>query len=167
MFNNSFIFIAKNLAKMVYTHVFKRFGFLLGISLLACLYAVNAVAQSAAHKLTIQITNVKSSQGKLMIAVFNKGDGFPGITKNAVDKKAVAATKGTTQVIFENLPTGTYAIAIFHDENGDGKLNSNLMGIPKEDYGFSNNARSAFSAPTFQEAAFVHKQVQTISIKVK
>jgi uncharacterized protein (DUF2141 family) len=41
------------------------------------------------------------------------------------------------------------------------------MGIPKEDYGFSNNARSAFSPPSFKEAAFVHKQAQTISIKVK
>jgi uncharacterized protein (DUF2141 family) len=126
---------------------------------------LQAIAQSA--NLTVNITSVKSDKGKMMFALFDKADGFPGTQQKAFQLKDAKATKGTTTVTFTNLPAGTYALAVFHDENGDGKLNTNVMGIPKEPYGFSNNARSTFSAPSFKDASFRHEKLQTITLFVK
>ena len=55
---------------------------------------------------------------------------------------------------YPNLPPGKYALSCFHDLNGNGKLDTNWMGIPNEPYGFSNNARPQFRAPKWAEAAF-------------
>lgn len=55
---------------------------------------------------------------------------------------------------FEDIPPGTYALAVVHDENMNGKLDTNLLGIPKEGYGFSNDAKALLGAPTFSAASF-------------
>src|SRR4029079_4250555 len=55
---------------------------------------------------------------------------------------------------FEDIPAGTYAIAAIHDENRNGKLDMNWLGVPKEGYGFSNDAKSVVSAPSFSAASF-------------
>ena len=55
---------------------------------------------------------------------------------------------------FEDIPPGTYALAIVHDENMNGKLDTNLLGIPKEGYGFSNDAKALLGAPSFSAASF-------------
>jgi uncharacterized protein (DUF2141 family) len=57
---------------------------------------------------------------------------------------------------FEDIPPGTYAIAVVHDENMNGKLDANRLGIPSEGYGFSNGARALLSAPSFSAASFRH-----------
>jgi uncharacterized protein (DUF2141 family) len=70
--------------------------------------------------------------------------------------------------VFENMATGTYAIAAFLDENGNGKMDTNFLGIPREKYGFSNNARPLMRAANFKEASFiVGNKESTISIKLK
>ncbi len=55
---------------------------------------------------------------------------------------------------FENIPPGTYALAVVHDENMNGKLDSNWLGIPKEGYGFSNDVKAVHGAPSFSDASF-------------
>jgi uncharacterized protein (DUF2141 family) len=55
---------------------------------------------------------------------------------------------------FEDIPTGTYALAVIHDENMNGKLDTNLLGVPKEGYGFSNDVKAVRGAPTFSDASF-------------
>jgi uncharacterized protein (DUF2141 family) len=68
---------------------------------------------------------------------------------------------------FKDLLQGDYAFAIYHDENKNSKLDKNMLGVPTEYYGFSNNARRTFSAPSFQESSFdLNKDVkQTIGLK--
>ena len=68
---------------------------------------------------------------------------------------------------FPELEEGKYAVAVFHDENKNGKLDKNYLGIPTEVYGFSNNARRTFSAPSFEEAEVNLKSDLTISIVLK
>ncbi len=68
---------------------------------------------------------------------------------------------------FDNLPVGTYAIAIFHDSNNNKKLDKNWVGIPKEGYGFSNNVFGTFGPPSFQEASFKVKANNTTNLKIK
>jgi uncharacterized protein (DUF2141 family) len=58
-------------------------------------------------------------------------------------------------VVFSNLEPGRYAAVAFHDENGNGKLDKNFLGVPAEPYGFSNNAQGFLGAPTFGDAAMV------------
>jgi len=63
-----------------------------------------------------------------------------------------------------NIPAGSYAVAIFHDENSDGVCNTNFLGIPEEGYGFSNNIKPLLSAPTFDEAKVSVKKDTEIEI---
>jgi len=55
---------------------------------------------------------------------------------------------------FEDIPPGTYALAVIHDENMNGKLDTNWLGIPKEGYGFSNDVKALLGAPSFSAASF-------------
>ena len=54
---------------------------------------------------------------------------------------------------FEDVPAGPFAVSVYHDEDGDGKMDTNLVGIPSEDYGFSADASGVFGAPSFEEAS--------------
>jgi uncharacterized protein (DUF2141 family) len=72
----------------------------------------------------------------------------------------------TCEVVFENIPKGIYAISIFHDENDNGKMDTNFMGIPKEDYGCSNNASGFMGPPKWKDAKFELTNDTTITINL-
>ena len=78
-----------------------------------------------------------------------------------INKKATISLVG--------LASGNYAIAILHDENDDGKMNTNFLGLPKEGYGFSNNVMGTFGPPTFSKASFQYNanQIKSIVINTK
>ena len=87
--------------------------------------------------------------------------------KKAVHFQNVAVSEtGTMTVSLQDIPFGTYAISLFHDQNGNGKLDSNWIRIPKEPYGFSQNAAATFGPPKFQKAAFQHGHAIT-ELKIK
>lgn len=122
---------------------------------------------SAQHAITVTVTNVRNGNGVCNIALYNKADGFLDATK-AVAGKVVKATKGRVTARFDNVPAGTYAVAVIHDENSDKKLNTNFLGIPKEGYGASNNNLPMTSAPKFAASSFaVAKGDQALSIDLK
>jgi len=118
-------------------------------------------------QLKIKITNIKKAQGEIRLAVYTPDQKFLGkeIAKGfnqAVDKK------GELVLSINSLPFGTYAISVYHDEDGDGELDSNFLGIPKEPYGFSNNARGIFGPPKYKAASFEFNELQQlIEVKVK
>lgn len=106
--------------------------------------------------LSVTVTKVSLQKGDIYAALFNSEKGFPN-NPSAAFKAAKATPKnGIVTLQFENVPQGTYAIALFHDTNGDGKLNTNFIGIPKEGYGVSNNVKNMFSGPSFKQTAFQH-----------
>ena len=118
------------------------------------------------HKLSIHISGISKIKGSLFIAIFRATDDFPVFGKQF--KGIVKEVEGKSQNYnFDNLPEGEYALAIYQDENRNKILDKNLLGIPKEIYGFSNNARRSFSAPSFQEAKFkLNKDLQqTVFLK--
>ena len=118
------------------------------------------------HKLSIHISGISKIKGSLFIAVFRATDDFPVFGKQF--KGIVKEVEGKSQnYTFDNLPEGEYALAIYQDENRNKILDKNLLGIPTEIYGFSNNARRNFSAPSFQEAKFKlnRDQQQTVFLK--
>lgn len=120
-------------------------------ALLAGLMAATAL-EAAAATLTLKASDVQKDGGYLLITVEATADGWNGKQKEAA-RARIEAKRGETTHRFENLPPGHYAVQVIHDENDNGKFDSNFLGIPSEGYGFSNNPR-VMRRPTFEEARF-------------
>ena len=98
---------------------------------------------------------MKTNEGLVLCALYKGEDGFPGKPERAF-QRALSPIKETSATCrFEGLPAGRYAVAVVHDENGNGKMDRNFLGIPKEGYGASNNAKGSMGPPKFKDAAFV------------
>ena len=105
-------------------------------------------------EIILKIGRLRSQKGGVGIAVFGDRDSFPRKGDKAVlSKYAELPESGALEVRLGPLPYGTYAIAIFHDEDGDKKMGT-FMGLPKEGYGFSNDAAVLFGPPSFSSAKF-------------
>jgi uncharacterized protein (DUF2141 family) len=104
-----------------------------------------------AGELTVSITNIRTDKGELLVSVVNSDAGWNNQAKPVAATK-VAAT-GKDSVLRFDLPAGSYAVQVMHDENGNGKLDTNFIGIPSEGYGFSNNPQVMRKA-YFSEAKF-------------
>jgi uncharacterized protein (DUF2141 family) len=125
-----------------------------------------ASSLSQAASLNVQVNDIEEPTGKLMIKLVNSKEAYEGKAKPSAGRMIEISNKGQLNVRFDDLAPGTYAIMIMHDENSNGKLDSNILGIPKECYGFSNNPR-VMRQPTFEEAKFEVKEGdQAISINL-
>ena len=101
--------------------------------------------------LKVEVQNVRVFKGTVYITLYRPGKDFPG--GNSVDDKQVNVGGRSVQALFSVEP-GDYAIAVYHDENSNGKMDKRMFGIPKEPYGFSNNFRPVMSAPRFSDCQF-------------
>jgi uncharacterized protein (DUF2141 family) len=118
------------------------------------------------YDLEVQVEGIPNTKGTLFIGLFNSTATFPNYGKQY--KGVVVTHEGKSHVYkFKNLPKDTYALAIYHDENKNGKLDKNLFGAPTEAYGFSNNARETFSAPSFEAAKVVLDRDKKCQIRIK
>lgn len=117
------------------------------------LYSATMLVSDEAARFSVCFNNLKQPAGVLYITVYNRGDGFMQPDEALVKKLVPVQQTGTITVEFPEITAaGQYAVSAFHDLNGDGKLNTSLVGIPTEPYGFSNNARPRFRAPRWSEA---------------
>lgn len=134
-------------------------------TILAIFLLLGTLVYSQKSNLTIKITDVENRKGKIQIGLYNTEKGFLDESKQ-YKKVRITATAPTTTYTFRSLPEGTYAIAIYHDENSDNECNRNLIGIPTEEFGFSNNVRPVVSAPSYKKAKFSLTENKTITIKI-
>lgn len=102
-------------------------------------------------KLTLKINDVKH-QGMLYVNFCT--DKSEWSAKGKYSYRFANPTKGSNTSTISNIPVGTYAVAIFQDNNGNGKLDENMFGAPKEPFAFSNNIVPRFSAPKFEQCHF-------------
>ena len=120
------------------------------------LFAISFLAmlslKSQTVNITVSIANVSSDKGVIRLYLFDKAEAFPDKINLAIKAASAKAIKGTQQIKIEGVMPGNYAIAIVHDENNDGKLNANLIGIPKEPTGASNGAVGKMGPPKFKDA---------------
>ena len=114
---------------------------------IAAVLASASLAQAA--DLTIEVAGLKNAKGKVLVAVFQRSEDF--LTR-PVRTATVDAQPGKVQLILAGMPPGDYAVSLFHDENGNGKLDRNPVGMPIEPHGFSNDAAGSFGPPTFQQS---------------
>jgi uncharacterized protein (DUF2141 family) len=106
-----------------------------------------------AAMLELEVTGLRSVEGLLHYAVYDRAETFP-TRKGRVTYDDPKVTGKTMTIRAPDLKPGTYAVAIFHDENANDEFDQGLFGIPLEDYAFSNNASGFFSAPSFEAASF-------------
>ena len=122
---------------------------------LPTLFAGLCLASAAnAADLTIELVGVRSDAGNLMIAVYDSAATFRQVDHAAASVR-LRARASARQVTLSDLPEGSYAIAVYHDENQNQKLDTNLVGIPTEATGFSNDAAASFGPPDFEAAKLV------------
>ena len=126
--------------------------------------AMLVLPAARATELRVTVTGVRSDNGELLIGLYESAKGFEGAIANAetsgimADRNrlvgvAMRARSGSQQAVFTQLPPGRYAVIVVHDENDNGRLDANALGVPTEGYGFSKDARGFLSAPSFDAAA--------------
>ncbi len=135
--------------------------FLLGIIL-----SVHAGASEAKTHLTINVRLTEHAHGELAYLIFASPSGFPGDRDKALRRGFLRIPDGAQQLRIEtDLPPGTYAASVYEDLNGNQKLDRNLIGIPKEPVGVSENSSKHFGPPRFDDCSFrLGRTAQTIAI---
>jgi uncharacterized protein (DUF2141 family) len=119
-------------------------------------------ANTFAHELELKLDKIKNIKGFMMIALYNSADSYKSDV-NTFSGKKIAVSAKTMTVNFSNLPSGDYAIKLYQDENDNGEIDKNFLGIPTEAYGFSNNG-GAMGQPSFDEAKFTVNGNTSINI---
>ena len=112
-----------------------------------------------ADSLIVTVTNI-TERGEMHLAIYDDADVFEndngekgGAAKGIIDGVIEMVDPGTATYSFD-IPKGIYTIGIFVDVNLNNKMDTNFVGIPKEQYGFSNNAKGFMGPPTFEAASF-------------
>jgi len=121
-----------------------------------------------AGDLIIEISELRNTKGEILIAVFDQAEGFPEDESKFFRADTIRNISGTTvRSVIQELEFGDFAITLMHDENVDGAMEYNKLGMPKEGYGFSTNYKPVFRAPKFEETSFQFtKQGQVVRIKM-
>jgi uncharacterized protein (DUF2141 family) len=114
-----------------------------------------ALAQTACPGIHVKILDIRSSTGAVACALFESAAGFPTeYLHSAIQIMIIKVRDRQARCDFEDIAPGSYALAVVHDENMNGKLDVNWLGIPVEAYGFSNDASALLGAPSFSAASF-------------
>jgi uncharacterized protein (DUF2141 family) len=110
--------------------------------------AGNAIAAD----LKVTVTALRSTEGTVHVALYDSREGFPD-NDHVLEDRVVPASDPVAR--FAGIAPGTYAVAVYHDENANDEFDQGLLGIPREGYAFSMGARAFFGPPDFDAAAFV------------
>ena len=127
----------------------------MGFALILVDFSGDAFGQSPCPGIHVKILNIRNSTGTVACALFESPDGFPReYLRSATNVMVIKIRKSQARCDFEDIPPGTYAMAVVHDENMNGKLDTNWAGVPIEGYGFSNNVQGVRKPPSFAAASF-------------
>ena len=124
---------------------------------LSLLSATPGVAQASPKQenlIHVEIAGMRNDKGRVLCSLFSSAADFPKKTDKAVAHAASDISHGQAVCEFSGVAPGTYAVSAFHDENSNGNLDTNFMGIPREGVGASNNAKGHLGPPKFEAAAF-------------
>ena len=152
------------------TPLFKYINFkkIILLSFFGVLISTISFAQSNnSGKLIIKVNEIRNQKGKVRVSIYNSSNGFPDSPDKAKYLAEGVIIKNSSIIVLKNMPYGYYAVSLIHDENMNGKLETNFLGIPKEGFGMSNDAKGFMGPPEFEQAKFKFKKNnQTIQIKM-
>lgn len=130
------------------------------------LFSAAAIAQEGA--ITVKVSNIPSTEGQIRAALFDSPEGFPDQVDQSVRNSSVVVDGDSVTLTFPDVAYGEYVLAVFHDENNNGALDTNNRGIPLEALGVSGDAKMAFGPPKYEKAAFeVSGQQMEIEISLQ
>jgi uncharacterized protein (DUF2141 family) len=133
-------------------------GALAATALLSLVCSRSAVAEEDVENVATNViefeTQNANDAGVVRCGLFKQN----GWLKKAFRASIVKVNKTTARCIFKDVPAGIYGVSAFHDEDNDGKLDTNFVGYPLEEYCSSNNARNMFSAPSWKDAKFAYRR---------
>ena len=134
----------------------------------AALSALTGATAPSSTSVTVNITDLRNTKGVVRACLTTQVKDFPKCHGVANAQKVVHDAAATLTIKFDNVTPGTYAIAVLHDENNNGKVDRALLMMPKEGYGFSRDAKVVMGPPKFKAAAFeVGAEPQTQAIKMR
>ena len=136
-------------------------------SLFATLALAAACATASAATLEIEIEGIAAREGQILIAVYDQAEGW--LKKPVRGLRHVISAQGDggpLRLRLDDLPEGEYAISVLHDANSNGRMDKNLVGMPTESYGFSNNAAGSFGPPKFDQAVLTPALGQVLKIRM-
>jgi len=131
------------------------------LALAALLAAPACSSPASTGSVVIRIDNVASARGTLMIALCDRAS---FMKRSCPIRARVPARRGTVSVRLAKVPAGQWAVEVFHDENANGQLDRNGLGIPVEGVGFSRDARGQYGPPAFDQAAVLINGATTIAV---
>ena len=111
--------------------------------------------------IAVEVAGLRSNEGMVLGAIFASARGWTEEGREIATCRASIARQHATCVI-DGLPPGTYAFAFLHDEDLDGHMDRDWIGIPQEGYGFSNDAAPGLGPPSFESASFAHGESETV-----
>jgi uncharacterized protein (DUF2141 family) len=128
------------------------------------LICYSTVYSAAQHTLEIVVKNIKETTGTIRVGLFTNEHDF---LKKAEVGQITKVSAHELTVHFTNLTPGAYALSVIHDKNENGELDTNLIGIPNEPFGFSNNVMGSFGPPSFEKAKITIKDDVTSVITLR
>lgn len=124
--------------------------------LLCCFLSLQVPSSNPQNVIHVGIDGFRTDKGQALCALYSSADGFPKDDRKAMAHSKSLITNRHADCEFSGIEPGTYAIAVFHDENSNGRPDTNILGIPREGVGASNNAKSHFGPPKFPDAAVIY-----------
>jgi len=102
----------------------------------------------------VDVVGLRNNKGQVFCALYGSAEGFPKDSQKAIRRDTSSISEKKASCEFSGIEPGTYAVSVFHDENSNGKLDTNFLGVPHEGVGVSNNARGHMGPPKFDAAQF-------------
>jgi len=125
----------------------------------ACLVSLaQCVAQAALPQggvIDAEVVGLRNNKGQVFCALYASAEGFPKDSQKAIQRDRSSISEKKASCDFSGIEPGTYAVSVFHDENSNGKLDTNFLGIPREGVGASNDAKGHMGPPKFAAAQFL------------
>ena len=119
-------------------------------------------------QIKVDVVGLHSADGDVKCALFNSAEGFPADSSKAIKTTSGPIHDGTAECVFDRVAAGEYGISVYHDENFNGKLDRNFVGMPKEGVGASNDATTTFGPPPFDHARFTYSGgVKAVTIHIR
>jgi uncharacterized protein (DUF2141 family) len=134
------------------------------LNILAIIVLTSFLPQSGNYQLIVNVSGLQPLKGDLYISLHKRPEYFQ-VADSAFMKKRISVNEETETVVFDKVPQGKYAIALYHDENLNGIMETSENGIPREGYGFSVK-KNFFGRPKFEQAAFEINSNDTLEVKM-
>lgn len=135
------------------------------IAIAITLLSLNQVQAQDGSTIKVTVKKFDIASGRVKIGLYNSKESY--MKSSFMFEDALVDNTEAIELVFENVPKGSYTFSIYHDENGNDQLDKNFVGIPTEDYAFSNNAPGTFGPPDYEACVFeVNEKLVTQTINL-